>query len=185
MALLKSTFLAIGHQATPFSLPDTRTGDTVSLDQLHEKPVLIAFICNHCPYVVHLMDSFVDCAHELSDRGVETVAISANDAEAYPADSPDNMRALAIEKGFQFPYCHDESQTVAQAYGATCTPDLFLFDADHRLYYHGQFDASRPGNSVADGADLKQAVTRLLGQQSPPENQKPSVGCSIKWKSHP
>ena len=182
MSLIESGFLAIGHPASQFSLPDTRTGDTVSLEQLRTKPVLIAFICNHCPYVIHLMDSFVACAHELADLGVETVAISANDASAYPADSPDNMRALAMNKGFQFPYCHDEAQNVAQDYGATCTPDLFLFDAAHRLYYRGQFDASRPGNGVADGADLKHAVTQLLDQQPPPTDQQPSVGCSIKWK---
>ena len=183
MALIESRILAIGQPASPFSLPDTRTGDTVSLEQFLQKPLLIAFICNHCPYVVHLLDSFVACAHDLADRGVATVAISANDASAYPADSPEKMHTLAINKGFQFPYCHDETQRVAQAYAATCTPDLFLFDAAHTLYYHAQYDNSRPGNSVADGADLKQAVARLLEQQPPPKDQKPSVGCSIKWKS--
>lgn len=182
MSLIQSNAVTIGHAASPFSLPDSRNGNIVTLEQQLTKPVLIAFICNHCPYVIHLMDSFVACAHELAEKGVRTVAICANDANAYPADSPDNMRSLAIDKGFEFPYCHDESQTVAKAYGATCTPDLFLFDHGHQLYYHGQFDTSRPGNGVADGTDLKHAVERLLNQQPAPTDQKPSVGCSIKWK---
>lgn len=182
MSLTQSESPAIGQAASPFALPDTRNGEIVTLEHMLTKPVLIAFICNHCPYVVHLMDSFVACAHELAGQDINTVAISANDASAYPADSPENMRALAIDKGFEFPYCHDDSQAVAKAYGATCTPDLFLFDAKHELYYHGQFDTTRPGSGVADGADLKQAVAQLLNKQPPPSNQSPSVGCSIKWK---
>jgi len=184
MSLTPSHPLTIGIKASPFSLPDTRSGDTVSLEQYLTKPVLIAFICNHCPYVVHLMDSFIACAHQLARQNIATIAISANDASTYPADSPEKMCKLAIDKGFEFPYCHDASQSVAKAYGATCTPDLFLFDAEHKLYYHGQFDATRPGNGEADGTDLMQAAAQLLDQQPPPTEQKPSVGCSIKWKRH-
>jgi len=113
---------------------------------------------------------------------VATIAISANDASQYPADSPENMGKLAIDKGFKFPYCHDESQAVARAYSAVCTPDIYLFDAEHTLYYRGQFDGSRPGSGTATGADLSQAVAQLFNQQPPPQNPPPSVGCSIKWK---
>ncbi len=183
MALTQSGSLIQGSRASPFCLPDTRNGETISLEQFHGKPVLVAFICNHCPYVVHLLDSLVLTANALAAKGIATVAISANDTRAYPADSPENMRTLAMDRGFEFPYCHDESQKVAKAYGATCTPDLFLFDAQHQLYYHGQYDASRPGNGVATGEDLKQAVSHLLDHEPPPLDAQPSVGCSIKWKN--
>ena len=165
-----------------FSLPDTRTGRTVSLTEFAGQPVLIAFVCNHCPYVVHLLPVFAQMANSMAAQGVATIAISANDAAQYPADSPDKMAELAVTHNFEFPYCYDESQEVARAYGAVCTPDLFLFDAGHKLFYHGQFDDSRPGQGEATGTDLKQAVTQLLAQQPAPANAKPSVGCSIKWK---
>ena len=133
-----------------------------------------------------LRGPFADSVHSGSPQyccpGVATIAISANDAIQYPADSPDKMALLAATHGFEFPYCYDESQDVAQAYGAVCTPDLFLFDAEHKLYYHGQFDDSRPGQGESTGTDLMQAVTQLLAQQPAPADVQPSVGCSIKWK---
>ena len=182
MTLTKSEQLAPGSPAVPFTLPDTRTGNPVSLDEFTGQAVLLAFICNHCPYVVHLLDAFVQVTSNMAAHGVATIAISANDAAQYPADSPDKMAELAASRGFGFPYCHDESQAVARAYGAVCTPDLFLFDTQHKLYYHGQFDASRPGQGQATGGALNAAVTQLLAQQPVPQNTHPSVGCSIKWK---
>lgn len=182
MVLTQSTMLETGSPATPFTLPDTRNREAISLSDFSGQPVVIAFICNHCPYVVHLLDAFTQVAHELASKGVATIAISANDATQYSADSPENMGKLATEKGFEFPYCHDETQSVARAYSAVCTPDIYLFDANHHLYYRGQFDGSRPGQGQATGADLVQATTQLLNQQPPPQGSIPSVGCSIKWK---
>ncbi|MFK7995181.1 MAG: thioredoxin family protein [Granulosicoccus sp.] len=182
MTLTQSGMLEPGSPANPFTLPDTRNGQAVSLDDFTGKPVLIAFICNHCPYVVHLLEAFTHAAHELAEKGVATIAISANDASQYPADSPANMGKLALEKGFEFPYCHDESQEVARAYSAVCTPDIYLFDAQHKLYYRGQFDDSRPGKGQADGADLMHAAAQLLDRQPPARESTQSVGCSIKWK---
>lgn len=173
--------LETGSPASPFTLPDTRNAQTVSLSMFEGQPVLIAFICNHCPYVVHLLDAFTQVAHDAADKGVTTIAISANDATQYPADSPEKMGQLALDKGFEFPYCHDESQDVARAYSAVCTPDIYLFDAQHKLYYRGQFDDSRPGQGQATGNDLIRAVAGLLNHQPPPQNVQPSVGCSIKW----
>lgn len=182
MALMQSSAIIPGSKAPDFKLPDTRNGQQVSLSQYTSQPLFIAFICNHCPYVVHLIDELATCATTLADAGVATVAISANDAQGYPADSPQNMAKLAAEKGFDFPYCYDETQETARAYAAVCTPDLYLFDQSHELYYRGQFDSSRPGNGKADGTDLKQAVAAMLAGQ-PPIDAQPSVGCSIKWKA--
>ncbi len=182
MVRTESSSTALGSPAAAFTLPDSRTGQMVSLDQFKGQPVFIAFICNHCPYVIHLIDALVQSANELAASGIKTIAISANDAEQYPADSPEKMGVLAREKNFDFPYCHDETQEVARAYDALCTPDLYLYDAQHKLYYRGQFDASRPGNGSASGAELKRVAALLLDQQPPPLNTTPSVGCSIKWK---
>lgn len=182
MVLTQSESIALGSAAPAFVLLDTRTGNMVSLDQFEGKPVFIAFICNHCPYVVHLIDALVKTADELANNGIQTIAISANDAGQYPADGPENMGILAREKGFNFPYCHDETQDVARTYQALCTPDLYVYDAQHTLYYRGQFDASRPGNGSASGHDIKRIAARLLDQQPPPLDTTPSVGCSIKWK---
>lgn len=182
MVLTESTIMPLGSQAPTFTLPDTRNNDSISLTQYADQAIFIAFICNHCPYVVHMIDELANTAHELESSGIATIAISANDAASYPADSPQNMSALAKQKGFRFPYCYDESQQVARDYGAVCTPDLYLFDTQHQLYYRGQFDNSRPGRGKADGQDLKQAAAALLANQSPPSNTQPSVGCSIKWK---
>ncbi|MBV9726372.1 MAG: thioredoxin family protein [Gammaproteobacteria bacterium] len=185
MARRTSRMLALGTAAPPFALPDTATGRTVSLDSFASSPaLLVAFICNHCPFVKHLLDGFVAFAREFEARGLAVVAISSNDAGSYPADAPAEMARLATLKGFTFPYLYDESQQVARAYEAICTPDFFLFDRDRRLVYRGQFDPSRPGNGIAvSGADLRAACDALLSGKPLPREQKPSVGCSIKWRA--
>lgn len=182
MVTTKSAPIEIGSKAAGFTLPDTRNGQIVHLDQFSGQPILIAFICNHCPYVIHLLEPFTRLAHELADNAIATVAISANDASQYPADSPENMAKLASKLGFDFPYCHDESQDTAKAYCAVCTPDLYLYNAEHRLYYRGQFDSSRPGQGQANGQDLRQAALRMSSGESAPSDSVPSVGCSIKWR---
>ena len=184
MAETPSTMLEIGTQAPDFSLPDTGSGNTVSLSDYSAKPILVVFSCNHCPYVLHIIDSFTAFANEAQRRGLAVVMISANDVAGYPADGPDKMAALAASKGFEFPYLYDESQQVAMAYRAACTPDFFLFDAGHRLVYRGQYDGARPGNGVAvDGGDMLAAVDALLGGGEIPAQQIPSVGCNIKWRA--
>lgn len=183
MAMTGSTDPAPGSSAPDFSLPDPRTGKTVSLSDFSGSSLVVAFICNHCPYVIHIVDALVRTASDLEAKGVRTVAISANDVANYPADAPHKMALTAEGKNFGFPYLYDESQSVARAYNAVCTPDLYLFDADHKLFYRGQFDATRPGNGTATGVDLRAAVDDLLGGESEPAIQTPSVGCGIKWKA--
>ena len=183
MVLTKSTQMAIGSSAPEFTLTDTRDGQTVALSDYAGKPVLIVFMCNHCPYVVHLVDALANLAHEFAESGIATVTISSNDSASYPQDGPDKMASLAQQKGFRFPYCFDETQEVAKAYDAVCTPDIFLFDANHGLYYRGQFDDTRPGAGIAHGGDLKAAGLALLASEPAPDNTRPSVGCSIKWKN--
>ena len=184
MAPTESVALPPGRPAPPFTLPDARGNQPVSPNDHAGSPLIVAFICNHCPYVVHILEPFVALAAELAARGVATIAISSNDIAAYPQDGPLEMAALAEAKGFGFPYCFDESQDVARAYEAACTPDLYLFDADHRLYYRGQFDATRPRRGeTATGSDLRAAAEALLAGRAPPTDPPPSVGCSIKWKS--
>jgi peroxiredoxin len=176
--------LPLGTTAPPLSLRDTVSGHTVSLESFAGTPaLLVAFICNHCPFVKHILDGFVAFAREFGARGVAVVAISPNDAESYPADSPSEMARLAAQKGFTFPYLYDESQDVARSYQALCTPEFFLFDRERRLAYRGQFDASRPGNNrPVTGADLRAACEALLSGAQVSSEQQPSVGCSIKWK---
>ena len=183
MVLAQSSPMAIGSTAPNFVLPDTRNNQDVSLAEHAGQAVLIVFMCNHCPYVVHLIDQLAVVAHQMAEQGIATITISSNDSSNYPQDAPDKMRALALAKGFQFPYCFDESQSVARAYEAVCTPDIFLFDDKHALYYHGQFDDTRPGSGVAHGQDLKEAASALLAGQPAPTQTQPSMGCSIKWKS--
>ena len=185
MARRTSRMLALGTAAPRFALRDTVTGRTVAIEDFAASPaLLIAFLCNHCPFVKHILDGFVAFAREFGARGVAVVAISANDAAGYPADSPAEMARIAALKGFTVPYLYDESQEVAKAYQAVCTPDFFLFDRDRRLAYHGQFDGSRPGNNIAvTGADLRTACEALLRGRPIPSEQTPSVGCSIKWKA--
>lgn len=182
---MQSRMLALGTAAPSFRLVDTLSGKTVALtDFAASRALLVAFICNHCPYVKHILDGFVAFAREYDARGVGVVAISSNDISTYPADSPGEMAKLALQMEFTFPYLYDESQGVARAYDAACTPDFFLFDGDRRLVYRGQFDGSRPGNSQpVTGADMRAAADAVLVDRPVPEKQIPSVGCSIKWKA--
>jgi peroxiredoxin len=173
---------SLGTDAPDFTLRSA-DGTTLSKQDFAGQPLLVAFICNHCPFVRHVIDEFVKQAQSYRDQGVAVVAVNANDVENYPEDSPEHMRSFAEERGFSFPYLFDEDQSMARAYQAACTPDFFLFDKDHKLYYRGQFDAARPGNDeVITGADLGGAVDALVSGRKPPEPQKPSMGCNIKWK---
>ena len=185
MARRASVMLPLGTPAQPFALPDTVSGRTVSLESFADSTgLLVAFLCNHCPFVKHILDGFVPFAHEYRGRGVAVVAISSNDVAEYPQDAPAEMARLAALERFDFPYLYDESQAVALAYQAVCTPDFFLFDRNRRLVYRGQFDASRPGNAVAvTGHDLRAACEALLSGSVVSREQVPSVGCSIKWKA--
>jgi peroxiredoxin len=184
MARRQSRMLPLGTTAPLFALRDTVSGRTVALEDVASSPaLLIAFICNHCPFVKHILDGFVAFARDFGPRGLAVVAISPNDAESYPEDAPGEMSRVAKLKGFTFPYLHDESQEVAKAYQAICTPDFFLFDRERRLVYRGQFDGSRPGNRIpVTGSDLRAAADALLRGLAVPTQQTPSVGCSIKWK---
>jgi peroxiredoxin len=185
MALRQSRMLELGTPAPAFRLPDAVSGKLVSLEDFAPAPaLLVAFLCNHCPYVKHILDGFAAFAREYGAHGLAVVAISSNDIEAYPADAPGPMAQLARERGFTFPYLFDESQNVARAYQAICTPDFFLFDRDRRLAYRGQFDGSRPnGKGPVTGADLRAAADAVLGKAPVPQQQTPSAGCSIKWKT--
>ena len=184
MARTPSTMLALGTRAPDFSLPDTE-GGTVSLaDLAGARGLLVAFICNHCPFVIHLREALAELGKEAQERGLQVVAISSNDVENYPQDSPALMAEEKANAGYTFPYLYDETQEVAKAYEAACTPDFYLFDGDQRLVYRGQFDASRPGNDEPiNGSDLRAAIDALLAGDGPAENQLPSLGCNIKWKA--
>ena len=175
--------LPLGSIAPHFELRDPH-GALTSLDGAGDaRAVVVAFICNHCPYVKHIRATFAVRAREWENRGVAVFAINSNDADAYPDDSPDAMAQEIAAQGYSFPYLIDGSQDVARAFGAVCTPDLFLFDADRRLVYHGQFDSSRPGNGIPPtGDDLAAAVDAVLTGQPAPTDQRPSAGCGIKWK---
>jgi peroxiredoxin len=175
--------LKLGTSAPDFSLPDT-TGNIVKRSDFSDQPLLVIFTCNHCPFVLHILDQLVAVVHEFQQRGISTVMINANDVENYPDDSPEKMHELSMQKGFAFSYLFDESQQTARAYQAACTPDLYLFDAGHKLYYRGQFDDARPGNDAAiDGHDLRAALEALLADENAPAEQTPSLGCNIKWKA--
>ena len=174
----------LGTQAPDFSLLDVVSGKTVSRDNAKGAAgLLVMFLCVHCPFVKHVEQVIARFAGDYAGQGLGIVAISSNDAENYPEDSPEGMRAQARRLGFAFPYLYDESQQVARAYGAACTPDFFLYDRDLRLVYRGQFDASRPSLNVpVTGNDLRRAVEALLAGKQPLEEQRPSLGCNIKWK---
>jgi len=176
--------LPLGTPAPSFALPDTVTGRSVAIGDFAASPLLlVAFMCNHCPFVKHILDGFVAFAREFGARGVAVVAISSNDITSHPDDAPVEMARIARMKDFTFPYLYDESQEVAKAYQAVCTPDFFLFDRERKLAYRGQFDASRPGGRIAvTGADLRAACEALLGGKPVTQDQIPSIGCSIKWK---
>jgi len=183
MAETPSTMLPLGISAPNFNLPDP-AGKLVSLDDFKDVPaLLVVFICNHCPYVKHIQKQFASLAKEYQARGVGVVAINSNDVENYPEDRPEKMAEEIKQAGYTFPYLYDQSQQVAKAYRAACTPDLYLFDRDYRLVYRGQFDDSRPGNArPVTGADLRTALDAVLAGHTVPGDQKPSVGCNIKWK---
>lgn len=183
MVRTPSTMAPLGMEAPDFSLPDP-SGATHSLSDFGEASgVLVAFICNHCPFVKHIADQLARFGKEYGERGLGVVAISSNDIVQYPDDGPEEMAREAEMRGYTFPYLLDESQEVAKRYGAACTPDFFLFDGDHRLVYRGQFDASRPGNGVeVTGSDLRAAADAVLEGRRPSEIQHPSIGCNIKWK---
>lgn len=183
MASRESRMQALGSLAPDFSLAAADGTPFRLAGRYTNQPFLVAFLCNHCPYVLHVLPAFVDFARDYLPRGLGVVAINSNDVTRYPADAPEHMAELASRAGFPFPYLYDESQAVALAYGAVCTPDFFLYDAKGRLAYRGQSDSSRPGNGLAvTGADLRAAADALLAGGTPGEAQRPSVGCSIKWR---
>ncbi len=185
MADTSSTMLALGTKAPYFELPNpSASGETQSLEDLKgEKGTLVVFMCNHCPFVLHAIDKLTELYEDYQSKGIEFIAINANDHEKYPADSPEKMIDFQIERRFEFPYLLDESQTVAKAYNAACTPDFFFFDEKLDLIYRGQMDASRPGNTKElTGEDLIIAFENLLAGAPQEELQMPSLGCGIKWK---
>ena len=183
MVATPSTMLALGTKAPSFSLPYSQEPQTYNLRESQRKGLLIAFICNHCPYVLHLLEHFTQASNGWQNRGIDVVAISSNDVEKYPADHPDQMAVLAQNYGFSFPYLYDADQQVAQSFRAACTPDFFLFDEKLLLIYRGQYDFSRPGSDQSvNGESLGQAVESLLNQEPTPPKQVASLGCNIKWK---
>jgi len=183
MARTSSTMLELGTTAPSFSLPDTE-GNTVSLDSFPAAPgLLVIFLCNHCPFVIHIREELARFSRDYIDRGLAIVGINPNDAAAYPADAPARMATEKTTVGYAFPYLFDESQEVAKAYRAACTPDFFLFDRHRSLVYRGQFDDSRPDNGKpVTGADLRAAADAVLKTAAVPPDQRPSIGCNIKWK---
>jgi peroxiredoxin len=184
MALTPSTMLPLGTTAPDFKLPAT-DGQTVSLADFHgNAALLVVFMCNHCPYVIHLRAGLAQLARDYTPRGVGIVGISSNDIKTHPADSPAKMKEEAKNAGYIFPYLYDETQAVAKSYRAACTPDLFLFDKSRKLVYRGQFDASRPGNGIpVTGTDLRAALEAVLAGKALPEKQTASIGCNIKWRA--
>lgn len=186
MVKTASTMLPLGTKAPPFALPNV-DGRQVSLSDFAGSPGLVVmFLCNHCPFVKHLRSALAEFGREAQAQGLSVVAISSNDADAYPADGPDKMAEEAQSAGYTFPYLYDATQAVAMAYRAACTPDFYVFNADQALVYRGQFDDSRPNNGKPiTGADLRGAISALLKGLGPVEQQRPSIGCNIKWKQAP
>ncbi|MEZ2414901.1 thioredoxin family protein [Muriicola sp. E247] len=186
MARTPSNMLPLGTKAPSFKLTDTISDATLGLaDVKGEKGTVVMFICNHCPFVKHVNHQLVVMAREYMEKDIGFVAISSNDVENYPQDAPDLMKENAREEGYPFPYLYDATQTVARAYDAACTPDFYLFDNQLNLIYRGQLDDSRPGNGIAvTGKDLRMAMDKLLSGEPQAEDQKPSIGCNIKWKEH-
>jgi peroxiredoxin len=182
VVLTPSAMVALGTPAPDFALPDTE-GRTVRLRDFDGRPLLVAFLCNHCPYVKHIANDLAQVTAKHMQKGLAVVGINSNDAERYPDDSPEAMKAEARRRGYAFPYLFDETQQVARAYNAQCTPDFFLYTKDRRLAYRGQFDDARPGNGKPiTGADLTAAVDAVLAGKMPAGTQKPSMGCNIKWR---
>jgi len=185
MALTPSNMLPLGTKAPQFNLLDVKDNAFKPLKNLKgEKGTLVMFICNHCPYVLHVNEQLVELAKDYEKEGISTIAISSNDVEKYPEDHPDKMKLHAKKHHYTFPYLYDESQDIARAYSAACTPDFFLFDANLSLVYTGRLDGSRPGNDIpVTGKDLRTAMTAIVNSEPVPKDQKPSMGCNIKWKS--
>lgn len=184
MARTPSVMIDLGTKAPEFSLLEPATAKHIDLQNYASQAVLIAFICNHCPFVIHIMEKFTELAAKYQNEGVAVIAINANDVVNYPDDSPEKMVEFVNQYGLSFPYLFDEKQQVAKAYQAACTPDLYLFDSNHALFYRGQFDSARPGNDIGvTGDDLDNAVNALLKGETAPVNQKASLGCNIKWKA--
>ena len=181
---VSSKMIALGTKAPQFNLPDTVSGQMVSLDTYKsDTATVVMFLCNHCPYVKHVNHELVRLANDYISEGVIFIAISSNDVERYPDDAPEKMKANAKTLGYPFPYLFDEAQEVAQAYDAACTPDFYIFDGNLELVYRGQLDDSRPGNNIpVTGSDVRAALDAILAGNSPDPAQKPSMGCSIKWK---
>jgi peroxiredoxin len=184
MALTPSNPFEIGKKAADFSLRNTVDNSIQTLDNLKgKKGTVLVFICNHCPFVVHINEGLVQLATDYLSKGIGFVAISSNDVINYPQDGPNHMREIAKKLKYPFPYLYDESQQVAKAYDAACTPDFYVFDEHLKSVYHGQLDHSRPGNGIpVTGEDVRHALDNLLQNKQPIDNQKPSIGCSIKWK---
>jgi len=184
MALTPSTMLPLQTVAPNFNLPDTVSGNQVSLhDVKSDAATVIMFICNHCPFVKHLNAGLAKFANEYLEKGVSFIAISSNDVENYPDDSPEKMKALAAQEGFNFPYLYDEDQSIAKAYDAACTPDFYIFDKDLKLAYRGQFDSSRPNTDIpVTGESMRKALDEILAGKQVSVEQLPSMGCNIKWK---
>jgi thiol-disulfide isomerase/thioredoxin len=184
MARTLSTMKNLGTNAPDFVLPDTVSGKPVSLIEIKgEVATVIMFICNHCPFVLHVNDELVKLANDYSNKKISFVAISSNDVVTHPDDSPDNMKATALKMKYPFPYCYDETQEVARTFDAACTPDFFIYNDQLELVYRGQLDDSRPGNGIqVSGSDMRLALDCLLNDKPVPEEQRPSIGCNIKWK---
>ncbi|MFY0599528.1 MAG: thioredoxin family protein [Cyclobacteriaceae bacterium] len=185
MSLTLSNMLPIDAAAPSFNLPDTISGKTISAsDVLNENGLVVMFICVHCPYVIHVQDELAKVANEYAEKGIGFVAISSNDIKNYPADRPEMMKKQAERVGFNFPYLYDETQEVAKAYQAACTPDFYLFDKELKCFYRGRLDESTPGNGKPNnGKDLRGALDLLLSRGAAPDPQSPSMGCNIKWKA--
>ena len=184
MSLTLSNMLPLGTQAPKFKLKNTVDNNQIDLyTHVNKRHFVIAFICNHCPYVTHIVDKFVEVANHYNKKEIKFIAISANDVVSHPADSPENMRSLARKKYFEFPYCYDESQEIAKAYDTACTPDFYLFNKNKLLVYRGQFDSSRPSNATpVTGRSLINAMNSLLSDKLIDQEQTQSMGCNIKWK---
>ncbi len=184
MAAVESTMVALHSRAANFVLPNPHSGKQVSLIEHSGSPLVVMFLSNHCPFVKHLRSEINIFAADVQQKGVVVIGINSNDVANYPADSPEKMIDEVNEHQLVYQYLFDEQQSVAKAYSAACTPDFFVFDAQHTLFYRGQFDGSRPGNGVkVSGTDIRGAVDALLAGKPPPQPQIPSIGCSIKWKS--
>ncbi|SEB47171.1 Peroxiredoxin [Tenacibaculum sp. MAR_2009_124] len=183
MSLIYSKMVNLGFRAPEFSLPDTITGKTLHLSEIKsEVATVVMFICNHCPFVHHVNNKLVEIAKKYESKSIQFIAISSNDVDYYPQDSPKMMKSVAANNGYNFPYLYDETQNVAKSYQAECTPDFFVFDKDLLLVYRGRFDETRPNLGIASGKELSAALDAIINKTKIPEIQHPSIGCSIKWK---